>query len=157
MPDFTHAQLAAILNSDADQSLPDPSRGDGEVRRRRGAQPGNRNALKHGFYSRIFTPIDRKDLDRLPPSDLQAEINLLRVYIRRVIELNGASLDASQAIAMLRALSVASIGLSRLMHTSKKIAPSQDDLLHGLNHLIKNTLTQMRSEGTTVESSNDES
>lgn len=31
--------------------------------RRRGGQPGNKNALRHGFYSELFTTADSKRLD----------------------------------------------------------------------------------------------
>ena len=55
-------------------------------RRRRGAPIGNQNARTHGFYSSRFT---KKELDSLQDAvrlnDLQGEIALLRLKIRRIV------------------------------------------------------------------------
>jgi hypothetical protein len=45
----------------------------------RGGQPGNTNALKHGFYSRRFRDIEFSDLDVITVADLQNEIAMMRV------------------------------------------------------------------------------
>jgi uncharacterized protein YjcR len=55
---------------------PKPSKG-----KRPGAQPGNTNALRHGFYSKAFTADQSKRLDAQKPDDVLSEINLLRVCI----------------------------------------------------------------------------
>jgi hypothetical protein len=52
----------------------------------RGAQPGNNNALKHGFYSRKFKTQEAADLDALTSTGLQDEIAMIRVAIRRLFE-----------------------------------------------------------------------
>jgi hypothetical protein len=51
----------------------------------RGAQPGNTNALKHGFYSVKFRTGEVNDLDAFVP-DLNGEVALLRVMLRRMFE-----------------------------------------------------------------------
>jgi len=53
--------------------------------RKKGAQPGNLNALKHGFYSRRFHKQELDDLDTIPPGVL-SEIALMRVSLRRLFE-----------------------------------------------------------------------
>lgn len=53
--------------------------------RLRGAQPGNRNALKHGFYASLFDPAEIRKLNRLKENELEEEIALLRVLIKRVV------------------------------------------------------------------------
>jgi two-component sensor histidine kinase len=53
--------------------------------KQRGAQTGNTNALKHGFYSRQFRQIDLADLDSIQ-TGLEQEIALLRVQMRRALE-----------------------------------------------------------------------
>lgn len=55
-------------------------------KKRRGAQPGNQNNLKHGFYTRQFREKERKILDQLPISDLQEEMKTLRAYLRRYLK-----------------------------------------------------------------------
>ena len=32
-------------------------------KRKQGAQPGNLNAFRHGFYSKLFQPLDAEDLE----------------------------------------------------------------------------------------------
>ena len=44
------------------------------VKKRRGAQPGNLNALKHGFYSRSFKELENSDLEAMLAQDLESEI-----------------------------------------------------------------------------------
>ena len=51
--------------------------------RKRGAQPGNTNAIKHGFYAKNFSPAEHQDLEAAPGQGLSDEIALLRVLIRR--------------------------------------------------------------------------
>lgn len=54
------------------------------LRRRRGAQPGNRNALKHGYYSPAMGKASRNAFRRakgLDPQDLAEEIALCRARI----------------------------------------------------------------------------
>ena len=51
-------------------------------KRKQGAQPGNLNAFKHGFYSKLFEPLDREDIENLrkilidPNNDTVLEIYL---------------------------------------------------------------------------------
>lgn len=49
--------------------------------KRPGAQPGNTNALRHGFYATAFTADQNKRLDDQKPDDVLSEIALLRVCI----------------------------------------------------------------------------
>lgn len=54
--------------------------------RRPGGQPGNKNALRHGFYSKRMNLDEMQRLDDQDPTDVQAEIALLRVCIDRLAE-----------------------------------------------------------------------
>jgi len=59
--------------------------------RKRGAQPKNRNALKHGFYSEALTPDARKILkraERIDSRELQHEIDLMRTAMFRLTEID---------------------------------------------------------------------
>ena len=51
--------------------------------RKRGGQPGNTNAYKHGFYTKNFSPAERKGLQATQGVVLGDEIALLRVLIKR--------------------------------------------------------------------------
>ena len=50
--------------------------------RKEGAQPGNRNAFKHGFYANHFSPEECKKLKRAP--NLESEINIARISADRI-------------------------------------------------------------------------
>ena len=53
---------------------------DPSAKRKRGAQSGNRNARKHGFYARVLTPEEQEALDQAAVlRGLVSEIALLRV------------------------------------------------------------------------------
>ena len=98
--------------------------------RRRGGQPGNTNALKYGFYSPRFRQADLTDLDKCQFSGLEDEIIMLRVYTRRVIEFSSEADNFDDALSLLRALSLASVAMTRLIKTQQIIGPSPMDELN---------------------------
>jgi hypothetical protein len=82
----------------------------------RGAQPGNQNALTHGFYSRKFKPAELNDLDTIEDtSGVEDEIKLLRIFMRRVSDQATTFTSLDQGMQFLRAMSIATYTLSRLM------------------------------------------
>lgn len=54
--------------------------------RKPGAQPGNKNALRHGFYAKRFTTDEKQRLEGTETADVESEIALLRVCIDRLYE-----------------------------------------------------------------------
>jgi hypothetical protein len=86
--------------------------------RSRGAQPGNHNAFKHGFYSSIFRQHERRLLDELPVTDLSAEIELIRIANRRFLEALSVSkpdLDLQTQLTALRAVNLSAQSISTLL------------------------------------------
>ena len=60
-----------------------------KARRKPGGQPGNKNAMRHGFYAKRFTADENKRLDGIEPTDLLSEIAFIRVCMDRLAgELN---------------------------------------------------------------------
>ena len=56
-------------------------------KRKRGAPRGNKNAFKHGFYSRVMDEAEMLDLEAATDiSGIDDEIALLRVKIKAVLE-----------------------------------------------------------------------
>jgi hypothetical protein len=56
-------------------------------KRKRGAPVGNKNALKHGFYSKIFDRADKRDFERAAGIEgIDEEIALMRLKIKRAIK-----------------------------------------------------------------------
>lgn len=85
--------------------------------RRRGGQPGNSNAQKHGFYASKLPQSDRTALDTSEFSGLTEEISLLRALIRRVDSLTPPPDDYYANLESLRVLCLATTALSRLVRT----------------------------------------
>jgi len=85
-------------------------------KRKRGAPPGNLNALKHGLYIegrsiRNTTPIERAQL-----TDLIDIINHLKHYINATYEEGLKNKTIDQFNETLRSISIASSGLYRLIN-----------------------------------------
>lgn len=108
-------------------------------KRHRGAQPGNINALKHGFYTRRFNQTDLADLESTDYHGLMEEIAIIRLYARRLIELENQSTDITQVANILRILCLASLTITRLVKTSQFLQSSgnstDSDLHMALEHL----------------------
>jgi len=49
----------------------------------RGGQPANTNALKHGFYASLFNSEERRRLEKFDQREVNDDITLLRVLIKR--------------------------------------------------------------------------
>lgn len=106
---------------------PDP----GQPSRRRGGQPGNTNALKHGLYSRTLPPAAQEAFDqarRLPVTDLTEEIAALRARL--------AALSPYQLAAFYTGVSL----LSRLVAAQHRMSPQQ---AQDLSQAIAETVRQL--------------
>jgi hypothetical protein len=78
--------------------------------RKRGGQPGNVNALKHGRYSRRLSEPSAE-------ADLEEEIILLRTLVRRISEMaEGPDVELA---ALLKALNVIGATIDRLARLLK--------------------------------------
>jgi hypothetical protein len=107
-------------------------------KRSRGAQPGNLNALKHGFYSRIFQDREALDLEALLDSDLKDEIAMLRVVIRRVLQYTEDVENLEDAVHLLSALGAASTRLASLLRVQKLLGGASE-----ASDAISEALTQI--------------
>ena len=111
---------------------------------RRGGQPGNQNALKHGFYAAqkpAFVPSAEGSLTL----DLQTEIALIRQSMHRVLAL-GEPQAYHDAVDYLRALSLASTALTRLVRTHRYIYPAldpRDELTREISQALKEVYAQI--------------
>ncbi len=67
--------------------------------KKRGGQPGNTNAIKHGFYTKNFSLAECRGLEATKEIVLADEIALLRVLIRRfsdqILASHGVTLNNS--------------------------------------------------------------
>jgi hypothetical protein len=90
-------------------------------KRKRGGQPGNGNALRHGFYSRRFTRQEVEDLENALREGLQDEITLLRVQIRRLADVSGEETDQKGAIQTLTAIGLGCTRLARMVRAQRAL------------------------------------
>jgi hypothetical protein len=101
-----------------------------EEKRKRGAPPGNHNALKHGYYSKAYKRADRHDFfDAAGIKGIDEEIALLRHELKKAI--SGGD-DRN-----LKVLERAAASLEKLVRTRSMIKDSQTD---GLQEAIETSL-----------------
>ena len=121
--------------------------------RKSGGQPGNKNAMRHGFYAKRFTADEQKRLDTQDPTDIQSEINLIRVCIDRLTEeLNfqtvlirdmfGNSTRDDHYLKQLNTLSIMTQSLSTLSRTQYLIKGKGGDVADA----IMTALEELRLE-----------
>ena len=81
--------------------------------RRRGAQPGNTNARKHGLTPRPKPP--EYHIDRLNHVDLTAEIAVLRRQVQRLEEAVTQAASLAESVEYSRVLAQTASALARLI------------------------------------------
>lgn len=96
--------------------------------RKRGAQPGNINALKHGRYASLVPPKDNRSLPDILSSSLEEEISMLRKATRRVFDLAKQADDIDLAIKVLGSLGLAMIRTSRLLKSQQELGDGDQTL-----------------------------
>jgi len=97
--------------------------------KRRGAQPGNLNAMRHGYYSRYMSDLEMTDLDSVA-AGLESEIAMLRVQTRRFLSLlqSATDLDVDQATRALSALGASAQRIARLIQINRVVAGQDDEV-----------------------------
>ena len=88
--------------------------------RKRGAQPGNRNAMKHGFYSQRLREMEAD-------AGLEGVIAMLRDLLRRAAEQAiDPELNLVNLLKALDTISAAADRLARLLRAQKELDGTQD-------------------------------
>ena len=78
----------------------------------------NQRAVRsYGFYARKFKEDEIKDLAKVGPYDLDGEIEVMRVLVRRVFEAAGEQGDFEDLAEMLGGVTLTAMALARLLHT----------------------------------------
>jgi hypothetical protein len=96
--------------------------------RQRGAQPGNTNRVKTGFYSKRFNGDELDDLEIELREGLTDEIALMRVMMRRVLDAADGETEKKDLIDTLATLGTSSTRLSLLMRAQAQINNHQTDI-----------------------------
>lgn len=117
-----------------------------QTTRRRGAQPGNQNAFKHGFYSRRFSSQDLNDLQENAGPGLDGEIAMLRVIMRRLFEVaQTEAADLDSWAESLRTLSLAASRLAGLLRTEKMLVGSADEVAAALSEAMAQVVKELEA------------
>ena len=112
----------------------------------RGAPRGNLKALKNGFYSRLFHASESSDLSNDPPATLEHEITLLRVMMRRTMELADGVDDLREATRVLDALGAAANRLACLLRAQKNLDESHSQMVDEISIAIQQVNQELRSK-----------
>ncbi len=110
-----------------------------------GAPKGNLNALKHGFYSPLFLSSETHDLPAEAAS-LEHEITLLRVMIRRTMQLADGIDDLKEATRLLDALGAAAARLANLLRVQKSLAENRSQLAEEISVAIQQANAELRKK-----------
>lgn len=118
----------------------------GKGAKKRGGQPGNTNALRHGFYTKNFSLAECRGLEATKEIVLADEIALLRVLIRRF----SGQVLASQGIPLyesaqhLVVISEAMLRLASLLRTNHMLGGSEtSNLTQELSIVLAELYTEM--------------
>ena len=103
-----------------DPSTQDPAPLD-QSARKRGGQPNNTNALRHGFYARDLGIVSPQDFDEHELRNLLGEVAMLKDFMYFIYRENKDSTDSRTLTQSLRALSLAGVSMSRLLLTYDRV------------------------------------
>ena len=112
----------------------------------RGGQRGNRNAFKHGFYSKYFNAFESKALSEIPLTDMSGEIGLMRVNVDRFMEAftsSLANLDYDEKLAGLRAITLAVgriVSLERILSSAAPGLKQYDEFMQMLESIPEDAI-----------------
>lgn len=94
---------------------------------KRGAQPGNQNALKHGFYSKTFMLGDLTDNDPEDPG-IDGEILIARIITKRLMGLYKQAVTLDDQISCLIAAGNAASRVASLKRVQ--------NIIHGDHNML---------------------
>jgi len=117
--------------------------------KKRGGQPNNKNAYKHGFYAKYFTSFENRALTDIPVTDMTDQIRLLRVQVDRFMQAYTASLDKlnyEERLIGLRAITLA-VGriasLERILSSSGKNLDQYNEFMKVLDAIPDEKLDRL--------------
>ena len=113
-----------------------------EPKRKPGGQPGNSNALKHGFYAGQPLPAEVVPAQVDEVQGLHEEIAMLRIFMRRVMLQSDHPMDHRELLDTMRALSLASLSIARLLKVQHLIYGGTNEI----EDIISQAITQVSQE-----------
>ena len=111
--------------------------------RRPGAQFGNMNALRHGFYTRRFKQRDLSGVESTSIKGLAEEIALIRIFTRKLIESANPSADLYELAGVLRTICLASATITRIIKAQAFLANDPSDFYRDVDEAIRQVRIEM--------------
>jgi hypothetical protein len=105
-----------------------------DKKKRCGAQLGNLNAFKHGFYSSNINQLSNESLTNVSTGNVEEEIEVIRIMIARHLEMRVANPPSSshETLTDLRVISFAVARLASLMRLQRNL-PAEEDIAYSEN------------------------
>ena len=106
--------------------------------RKRGAQPQNYNAFKHGLYSRDQKPLNLEALNEISSGNIAQEIKVIRVMLSRHLEMRQShpSTSPEETLSDLRVISFAAARIASLMRLYKNLPAEAMDTQDWMDNLM---------------------
>ncbi len=111
--------------------------------RRPGAQLGNTNALKNGFYTRRFKKRDVTGIEEIGNASLAEEIAIIRILARRLVESSDPSADLYEIAGVLRAICLASATITRIIRAQSFLANDPSGFYADIDQAIRQVRIEM--------------
>ena len=112
-------------------------------KKKRGAQPGNTNALRHGFYARELGRLDPCSLDEREMRNLLGEAAMLKDYMYYLYNSQVDKTDRHEIAETLRSLSMAGVALARLLQVHSRIRIIPDNSESGISSVLNRYLASI--------------
>lgn len=106
----------------------------------RKTQAGGRSPRKSGLYKSGFRQEEIAALDSQPAQDIQAEIDLLRVTMRRTFAMVDENTDLKSMIDTLRSLSVAASRVGNLARIQVELHGEDNELTGQIHTSIREAM-----------------
>jgi len=117
-----------------------------EQKRRRGAPPGNHNALRHGLYSRLYRQSTLLHPDGTQDRyDLSDEIANLRLVLHRLLELAGGVEDLDALIKILAVSGQTSIRVALLCDRQQRQGTGLSEAAGAISAALAEVVEEQRS------------
>jgi hypothetical protein len=111
--------------------------------RKRGGQPGNLNALRHGFYSKQFKADELTFLEANSVVGLENEIAMLRVVTRRLLAL-AETTDLQEMISVVGILGMTASKLAGLLRTQAKLGGEDREITDAISNALDEILREWK-------------
>jgi hypothetical protein len=110
--------------------------------KKRGGQPGNTNAVKHGFYAQHYNAGEVDALGELDAGGALPEVDMLRVVMRRLFGMIGQMDEPAAVAANLETLANVSTTIAGLLKTQRLIEGGQSSLSDALSQALSEVTSE---------------